>query len=357
MSHHFDSPTAIEDGRLNLTDIYAFAGQGDTTTLILNVNPDAGRSWSTTLRPDALYEFVVASDGGTVEDRAVRMTFDEADAEGRQRMTVRLATGDESHSGVDGRVLGVGPTGVTFALEGGGSAWFGVVSDPFWGDGLALAGFQERLAAGEYRPEVFADPPGNIFEGRNVTAIAVQLPNATFGGDLVTLWARISLYGHAPQRQVSRMGNPMLRPLFFGAPGPDSESLNAGSPASDVQVHAERLRQAAATLTRLRGLGDPDTHADAVARGFLPDVLHVRPGNPARFEPGAGNGRGLHDDAFGIALSLVNGSPLGVSESPHPVLAAFPHLPPADQQARPALVDMFGLRGPSPDTTPEEALA
>jgi hypothetical protein len=24
MSHHFDSPTAIEDGRLNLCDIYVF---------------------------------------------------------------------------------------------------------------------------------------------------------------------------------------------------------------------------------------------------------------------------------------------------------------------------------------------
>ena len=144
------------------------------------------------------------------------------------------------------------------------------------------------------------------------------------------------------------MGNPMLRPLFFGAPGPHSDHLNAGSPADDVRLHAKRLGEAAMTVARLRGLHDPSAHAEAVTRAFLPDVLYVRPGHPARYEPGAGNGRGLHDDAFGIALSLVNGSPLGVTTSPHAVLAAFPHLQPADQQDRPALMDLFGLRQQAP---------
>ena len=31
MSHHFDSPTAIEDGRLNLCDVYAFPSPGATS--------------------------------------------------------------------------------------------------------------------------------------------------------------------------------------------------------------------------------------------------------------------------------------------------------------------------------------
>src|SRR5262249_24150477 len=63
MSHHFDSPTAIADGRINLCDFYVFPAAPGTTALILSVNPDAGRSSPTTFRPDALYEFVVASDG------------------------------------------------------------------------------------------------------------------------------------------------------------------------------------------------------------------------------------------------------------------------------------------------------
>ena len=356
MSHHFDSPTAIEDGRLNLTDVYAFVGPGNTTTLILNVNPDAGRSWSTSLRPDGLYEFAVASDAGTVEDRALRMTFEEPDAEGRQRMTVRLAFGEQSRLGVDGELLGSGVTGEVFPLAGGGLAWFGVVGDPFWGDGVALAGYLDRIAAGEYRPDVFEASPGNIFEGRNVTAIALQVPNTLFGAERVALWARISLYGHAAQRQVSRMGNPMLRPLFFGAPGPDSETLNAGLPADDVQLHTERIRRVASAVAELRRLDDPSAHAAAVARAFLPDVLYLRPGEPARYEPGTGNGRGLHDDAFGIALSLVHGSPLGLTRSPHLAVPDFPHLPPADRQDRPALMDLFGLRRQPPATVPGEAL-
>ena len=59
MSHHFDSPTAIQDGRLNLCDVYAFPGQAGSSVLILTVNPDAGRSSPTTFRPDAAYEFVI----------------------------------------------------------------------------------------------------------------------------------------------------------------------------------------------------------------------------------------------------------------------------------------------------------
>ena len=56
MSHHFDSPTAIDDGRLNLLDVYVFPEAPGTSTLILTVNPDSGRSSPATFRADALYE-------------------------------------------------------------------------------------------------------------------------------------------------------------------------------------------------------------------------------------------------------------------------------------------------------------
>jgi Domain of unknown function (DUF4331) len=77
-----DSPTAIEDGRLNLLDVYVFPEAPGTSTLVVGVNPDAGRSSPTTFLADALYEFVIASDGGTDEDRAFRMSFSEPDADG-----------------------------------------------------------------------------------------------------------------------------------------------------------------------------------------------------------------------------------------------------------------------------------
>jgi hypothetical protein len=77
---------------------------------------------------------------------------------------------------------------------------------------------------------------------------------------------------------------------------------------------------------------------------FLPDQLRYRPGQPAHFEPGRGNGRGLHDDAFGSTLSLMVGRPLGVTTSPHPVVPEFPHLAPAGHDDLPALADMLGIR-------------
>jgi hypothetical protein len=348
MSHHFDTPTAIEDGRINLCDLYAFPESPGISTLILTVNPDAGRSSPTTFRPDALYEFVIASDGGTVEDRAFRMTFAEPAPGGRQQMTVSHAEGEQSRGGFDGSPLGTCQTAAITPLSNGGAAWFGVAGDPFWADGLALFQFHSALAAGDYRPEVMGAAPSNIFTGRNVSAIALQLPNAAFGGDEVALWARISLYGHAPQQRVSRMGNPMLRPLFFPTPGPEAEELNAGSPATDLERHGARLRQLAEQIATLRNLPKPDEHAASVAHAFLPDVLRFRPGQPAHHQPGTGNGRGLQDDAFGTAVSVLNGGPLGHTESPHPLVPEFPHVPPANNDDMPALVDLFGLRALAP---------
>jgi hypothetical protein len=346
MSHHFDSPTAIEDGRLNLLDLYVFPEAPGISTLVLTVNPDSGRSSPVTFRADALYEFVIASDGGTGEDRAFRMSFGEPDADGDQEMRVRYAAGGQSRSGVEGTELGVGRTGEAFSLGHGGSAWFGPAGDPFWGDAPALFGFVQGLAENQYRPELFTATLANLLAGRNVTAIALQVPDMTFGGTDVAVWARISLYGHGPQRQVSRAAYPLLRGLFFPQPGADTEALNAGSPAGDVATFGEAVRATAAQVAELSGATDPDGHAATVVAAFLPDLLRYRPGQPARFAPGTGNGRGLHDDAFGTTLSLLVGDQLGVTTSPNPVVPGFPHLAAAGHEDIPALADLLGLRRP-----------
>jgi hypothetical protein len=344
MSHHFDSPTAIEDGRLNLCDLYVFPETPGTSTLVVTVNPDSGRSNPTTFRPDALYEFVIASAGGTREDRAFRMSFGEPDTDGNQEMQVRYAAGLPSRSGLEGSELGGGHTGEAFALGHGGSGWFGLAQDPFWGDAVALFAFNQGLADNQYRPELFTGTPGNLLAGRNVTAIALQVPDAAFGGIDVAVWARISLYGHAPQRQVSRAAHPLLRSFFFPQPGADTEKLNAGSPADDVATYGDIVRRTAAHVAELSRAANPEEHAATLVAAFLPDQLRYRPGQPARFAPGTGNGRGLHDDAFGTTLSLLAGRPLGVTTSPYPVVPGFPHLAPVGHDDIPALADMLGLR-------------
>lgn len=344
VSHHFDSPAAIADGRINLCDLYVFPAVPGTTTLILTVNPDAGRSSATTFRPDALYEFVVASDGGTREDIAFRVTFTEPDGTGNQQMRVLRADGAAARHGTEGTPLGEGRTGEVFSLGGGGLAWAGLAADPFTADGIALAQFLQGLAADQYDPDVFTASPGNIFAGRDVTAVALQVPDADLGGTRIAVWARISLFGHAPQLQVSRIGQAMLRPLFFGPADAESETLNAGAPASDSDAHGQRVSRIASTAARLAGLPDPGAHAEQVQAAFLPDVVTYQPGQPAAFQPGSGNGRALDDNPFDIAVAVLAGSTLGKDSLPRPATPKFPYLSAPQPAELPALADLFGLR-------------
>jgi uncharacterized protein DUF4331 len=341
MSHHFDSPAALADGRINPCDLYVFPATLGTNALILTVNPDAGRSSPTTFRPDALYEFAVASDGGTGEDLAFRVAFSEPDEHGRQQVQVRRANGPTARHGAAGTLVGEGRTGEVFSLDGDGLAWAGLAADPFTGDGVALGGFLQALGEGRYSPEAFTATPANTFAGRDVTAIALQVPDAVLGGSRVAVWGRISLYGHGPQRQASRIGQPMLRPLFFNPPDTEVDALNADAPANDRAGYGGRVRRLAATAARLAGLPDPDGHAEAVMAAFLPDVLGYRPGQPAAFHPGDGNGRALGDDAFAIAVAVLAGSPIASSPAPPQATQTFPYLSPSQPATLPALVDLY----------------
>jgi hypothetical protein len=346
VSHHFDSVANRADGRINPCDLYAFPATPGSTALILTVNPDAGRSSPTTFRPDARYEFVVASDAGTSEDLALRVSFTEPDDHGRQPVQVRRASDPAAGHGTDGTLLGEGHTGEVFSLGGGGLAWAGLAADPFNADGLAIGRFLQGLTEGRYAPEVFTAAPSNTFAGRDVTAIALQLPDAALGSAQVALWARISLDGHAGRRQVSRIGQAMLRPLFFNPPDTEAEldALNAGAPATDRDAHGQRVGRIAATAARLAGLPDPEGHAARVAAAFLPDVVGYRPGRPARFYPGDGNGRALGDDAYDIAVAVLVGSTLGNAAAPRQATPAFPFLSAPQPAELPPLADY--LRSP-----------
>jgi hypothetical protein len=343
MSHHFDSAADRADGRINPCDLYAFPAAFGTTALILTVNPDAGRSSPTTFRPDALYEFVVASNGGTSEDIALRITLTEPDDNGQQQVRVFHASGSAARHGTAGTPLGDGRTGEVFSLSDGGLAWAGLAADPFTGDGIAIGKFLQGLTEGRYTPEVFTASPSNAFAGRDVTAIALQLPDAALGGIRIALWARISLYGHTRQRQVSRIGQAMLRPLFFNPPDTEEEldALNAGAPAADRDTHGQRLRRIAGTAARLAGLSDPDGHAAQVEAAFLPDVLPYRPGQPAAFHPGDGNGRALGDNAFDVAVAALAGSTLGNASVPPQATLAFPYLSAPRPADLPPLAEYF----------------
>ena len=308
--------------------MYAFPGAPDTTVLILTVNPDAGRSSPTTFRPDTAYEFALARDDGTVEDIALRIAFTHPGDGGQQQIQVLRADGPAARDGSGGILLGEGRAGEVFPLGGDGLAWAGLATDPFTGDGAALGAFLQAVRDGRYAPEIFTASPGNAFAGRDVTAIALQLPDAALGGTRLTVWARVSVLDHVPQRQVNRIGQAMFRPLFFSPPDTETEldALNAGSPAADRDAYGERVRRIAETIAQLAGLPDPAGHAARVAKAFLPDVMTYRPGQPAVFHPGNGNGRALGDNAFDTAVAVLAGSALGSASTPRQATPAFPYL-------------------------------
>jgi hypothetical protein len=344
VSHHFDSAADRADGRINPCDLYAFPGAPGTTALVLTVNPDAGRSSPATFRPDALYDFVVAREGDTSGDIVFRVTFTEPGDTGQQQVRVLRAESPAAGHGAAGTPLGEGRTGQVFSLTGDGLAWAGLAADPFTADGNAIIQFNQALKQGRYTPEVFTAAPANAFAGRDVTAIALQLPDADLGGTRISLWARISLNDHSPPRQVNRIGQAMFRPLFFNPPDSEAEldSLNAAPPAADRDTYSERVRHIASNTARLAGLPDPDGHAARVAAAFLPDVLSYQPGQPAAFHPGDGNGRALGDNAFDVAIAVLAGATLGNASTPRQATPAFPYLSAPQPADLPPLADYFG---------------
>jgi hypothetical protein len=61
MSHHFDTPTAREDPRINLCDFYLFRGTLGTVAMVLTVNPDAAAGGSDTFRERVFTPFALIS--------------------------------------------------------------------------------------------------------------------------------------------------------------------------------------------------------------------------------------------------------------------------------------------------------
>ena len=79
--------------------------------------------------------------------------------------------------------------------------------------------------------------------------------------------------------------------------------------------------------------------------------LTYRPGQPATFQPGSGNGRVLDDNAFDVAVAVLAGSALGEDSVPHPATPKFPYRSAPQPAKLPALADLFGLREHQPEGT------
>jgi hypothetical protein len=322
MSHHFDTPTARQDPRINVCDFYLFQGRAGTTVMAMTVNPDAGVSAPATFRDEAIYAFRFDLNGDHREDVTFKVRFGavaHADGDGHthvQTFEVRRAAGTAALNGPDGDVIIEGKTGEIASAKAGLMAFAGLAPDLFAGDGAALGVFRNALFKdNKFSPEAFLNRT-NFFAGRNVSAIVVEVPNDMIGTGLIHGWATCSLYGHAPEVQVSRWGLPLITNAFM----PDMEmreDFNRGVPADDVLRFSAHIGGIAEKLSGLAGsAADPVAYGRRLVARLLPAILPYELGTPAAFDFVGFNGRGLTDDAMDVILTLATNTPLGDGVAP-----------------------------------------
>ncbi len=324
MSHHFDTKLAKEDPSLNLCDFYLFDGTPETTVMAMTVNPDLGLSSPDTLHIEGLYAFRFDLNADAREEVTFKFRFAEprhADASEHthiQSYQVRRATGDAALHGADGELLIEGETGKV-ASASGIRAWVGIAPELFAANANGLhayltAFFQDH----RYNGDAFQNHQ-NFFSRRNVTAIVLEVPNHLIGQGKVHAWTTISLYGHAPEVQVSRWGLPLVTHIFLKESASPAlppysdlkEEFNASTPSGDVSRFAPVIAAFAEKMTTYAGSApNPAEYGKQLAARLCPTILPYEIGTPAVFDVARFNGRALTDDAMDVMLSLTANQPI-----------------------------------------------
>jgi hypothetical protein len=317
MSHHFDTPTALEDPRINVCDFYLFGGHPGTTVMAMTVNPDAGLSAPDTFREEGLYAFRFDLNNDAREELTFKVRFgavahgDGDDHRHLQTFEVRRATGEAPLRGTEGDIIATGRTGEVSRTGTGVMAFAGLAPDLFAGDAVALGAFRNALFKdGKFNPDAFQNRK-NFFAKRNVTAIVLEIPNQLIGRGSVRGWATASLYGHAPEVQVSRWGLPLITNFFM--PDPEmKEQFNRATPADDQQRFIAHIGQLAEKLTMLAGsAASPAEYGRQLTARLFPTTLPYELGTPAAFGFAGFNGRALTDDVMDVILTLATNTALG----------------------------------------------
>ena len=314
MSHHFDTKLAREDPSLNLCDFYLFDGPAGKTVMAMTVNPDVGLSSPDTLHPEGLYAFRFDLNGDAREDVTFKFRFgqprhgDGSEHTHIQPFVVRRATGDDALRGDAGESLVESETG-SVATNSDLRAYVGIAPELF----AANAGFRPFMTSFDQDQRYDGDAllhQQDPFARRNITAIVLEVPSALIGKGKISAWATISLFGHAPEVQVSRWGLPMVTHLFL-SDQEAKEQFNASVPSEDIERFAKSIADVAEKMTTYAdSAADPAEYGKLIAARLCPDTLPYELGTPAAFELASFNGRALGDDALDVMLTLVTNTPI-----------------------------------------------
>jgi hypothetical protein len=282
MSNHFSGPNLKfpgDDARLDVTDLYLFQSPDnrDATVLVVDVNPLMTGS---EFHPDAVYRIRIDNNEDAQPDAAFTFVFSQPIA-GAQTGTVYFATGLQARDPEPvGEVLirdtPVGFDSTARAVQAGRCRLFtGVRSDPFFAD---VEGYLHGF-------EFTGD---DLFAGKNVLAIVLEVPNDMLGEDpRIGVWAESSVRRDGVLVQVDRGGQPSTTPFLNFEEA--KAAYNADQPVDDLASYLQPWAQ------RLQELGGYSAdEATAAVRTVLPDILRLDRTMPAIYP----NGRNLTDDVF-----------------------------------------------------------
>ncbi len=324
MSHHLDTPLAAQNGQLYIDDLYVFSGN-DSTVFIMDVNSNiTGVHVKPGFHHEARYEFKVHFDGADFETLTYRVSFDEADAEGRQAMKLHALTGKEAREdSAVGELVLEGKTGES-ASAGSARLWAGRIADSFYIDLSLLAKVDGAVKDGTavdlsaWRPE----NAKNSFAGTTVESIVLEVSHRhpqLRPGARIGVWCATKLATDAGGwRQINRGGHPMMWPIFWPDDTHFTNPADTRHPSEDFAAEGEHMAEHIAAVVAAGGASaDPKGYGQTVARELFPDVLHYVVGTPATYGFATRNGRTQGDNAPEVMLSLVAGTaiPSGLKPS------------------------------------------
>ncbi len=302
----------------------------------MTVNPDAGISAPDTFRDEGLYAFRFDLNGDAKEELTFKVRFGEVEhADGDehrhvQHFEVRRATGAEARKGAEGALLVTGQTGGVVRAKDI-SFFAGLAPDFFAGDAVALRNFETAVAKeNRFASEAWQNRK-NFFAKRNVTAIVLEVPTEMIGRGRIHAWATASLYGHAPEVQVSRWGLPLITNVLI--PDQDTREIyNRTGPADDREKLGPALSQFTARVSGLAGsTPNPSEYGRQVADRLCPIMLPYELGSEAAFDFAGFNGRALGDDVMDVMITLASNVALadGVTPDRTRIRPDFPYFGPA----------------------------
>jgi hypothetical protein len=339
---HLDAPGLTSpggDAALDISDVYAFRGQGGKSVLVLNVNGFTAPGEQAQFASGAprvaktkkvAYTLRIDNDGDAVSDVNLRARFGRANAAGVQPLTLTR----NGKTVLKGRSSAFGRKRINRSK--GYSVFAGMRDDPFFFD---LDGFVNILSNEPGKSFIgCTQPRTDRFAGTNVSSIVIAVPprKLTDQGSTIGVWGTTSMGG----KQIDRMGRPAIATVFIpnnpfpgervGEEASMKNAFNESRPGGD---QARFRGEVVDTLSVLHSLNDgsgDDPSDDAgkvagLADVLLPDVLTFDTASSSGFL----NGRRLADDVIDAELGLATEGAVTtdcVAQNDKPFGGSFPYV-------------------------------